>query len=81
MKEYARMKLWEASFYKPLFRKELEKLIGNTSRHDLFDVLVYCYYKYSDMYADVLLDVFLNYRKNSSAKLLVTVESDKPITF
>ncbi len=61
MKEYARLKLWEVCLYKPLFKKELEKLVSRTSEHEIFDVLKYCYDKYSDMHADVLLEVFSNY--------------------
>ncbi len=66
MKEYAKMQLWEVCLNKPLFRKELEKLVSRTTDHEIFDVLKYCYDKYSDMHADVLLEVFSNHARNKN---------------
>jgi hypothetical protein len=73
MKESARMKLWENCLDKSLFRKELENILATTTSHDLFDVLKYCFDKYSDMHADVLQEVFSNCIKNKSK------EFNKPV--
>lgn len=78
MKEYAKLKLWEVCLYKPLFRKELEKLVSRTNQHDIFDVLKYCYDKYSDMHADVLLDVFSNYKMVSTKENTMPAEKNEP---
>lgn len=77
MKEYAKCKLWEVCLFKPLFRKELEKLVSHTTEHEIFDVLKYCYDKYSDMHADVLLDVFSNYGKIQSNEKTVQIERNE----
>lgn len=74
MKAYARIKLWEMCLDKQLFKAELEKIISNTSRNEMFDVLVYCYQKYSDMHAEVLFDVFSKYQNYSSNKLTVNTK-------
>lgn len=66
MKAYARIKLWEMCLDKRLFRAELEKIVSNSSRSEIYDVLIYCYEKYSDMHADVLFDIFSKYKKYSN---------------
>ena len=77
MKEDDKLKLWEVCLNKPLFRKELEKLVSRTTEHEIFDVLKYCYDKYSDMHADVLLDVFSNYGKIHSKEEKVQTERNE----
>ena len=79
MKEFAKIQLWEVCLNKPLFRKELEKLVSRTTEHEIFDVLKYCYEKYSDMYADVLQEVFSTYARNRSKEKVTHVESDEPL--
>ena len=79
MKEFAKMKLWEVCLDKPLFRKELEKLVSRTNQHEIFEVLKYCYDKYSDMHADILLEVFSNYGKNQSTEETVQFEKNEPV--
>ncbi len=76
-KESSRIKLLKASFNKLLFKEELEKLVYNTSQDKIFDVLIYCYNKYSDMHAEVLLEVFINYKKSSNKELSVNSKSEK----
>jgi hypothetical protein len=62
----AMKKLKETCSNKPLFKKELERIIGSTNRHDLLYVLKYCYDNYSDMHPDVLLEVYNDRIKNIS---------------
>lgn len=62
MKEYYRMKLWGVSFWKPLFKDELKKVLENSDEDDLLDVLIYCYNKYSDTYPEILEEIFSQYR-------------------
>ncbi len=68
IKENASMKLWEACLDKSLFKDLLEEIVSNTSSKYFFDVVEYCYERYSHIYPDVLLDVFSDYRKNSIIK-------------
>jgi hypothetical protein len=65
MKDTDRMRLWEVSFVRPLFRDELERIVSRTSRHDILEVLKYCYDKYSDEHADLLYEVFSKYMKTN----------------
>lgn len=67
MKEYTRMKLWAVSLWKPLFKEELIKVIENSDQEELFDLLIYCYDKYSDMHPEILSEVFSDL-KNSFYK-------------
>ncbi len=78
MNDNAKMKLWEVCLHKPLFREELNKLVSRTNEYEIFEVLKYCYDKYSDMHADVLLEVFLNYRKQNSENNALPVEDKEP---
>ncbi len=75
IKEDTRMKLRETCNNKLLFRKELEKVVVRTSRHDLFLVLKYCYNKYYDMHADVLLEVFNERIQNISKQSHIPVKA------
>jgi hypothetical protein len=65
MKDTDRMRLWEVSFFRPLFRDELERIVSRTGRHEILEVLKYCYDKYSDEHADLLYDVFSKYIKTN----------------
>jgi len=71
MRDYDRMRLWEVCFNRSLFRIELERIVRNTSRHDILAVIKYCYDKYSDKHADLLFDVFSGYLKTNRKDKLV----------
>ncbi len=58
MIEYAKVILWGVSFWKVLFKKELEKIIEWSDVSELSEIRKYCYDKYSDMHPDVLDEVF-----------------------
>ena len=58
MIEYAKVILWGVSFWKALFKKELEKIIQWSDSAELAELRKYCYDKYSDMHPDVLEEVF-----------------------
>ena len=73
--ENARMKLKETCVSKVLFKKELEKIIGSTNKHDLLYVLKYCYDNYSDMHPDVLLEVYNDRINNVSKESQVRAQS------
>lgn len=66
MKDYIRMKLWGVSFLKPLFREELIKILKNAEPEEYFDLLLYCYNKYSDMHPEILAEVFSVYKNELS---------------
>ena len=66
MKEHTRMKLWGVSLWKPHFREELIKIIENSEREELFDLLIYCYDKYSDMHPEILAEVFSELKNRAS---------------
>lgn len=68
MKTNTKMILWNASFNRSMFRKELEKLVSDTNEQEIYDILIYCYDKYSDAFSEILLDVFSN-RKEFSKKV------------
>jgi hypothetical protein len=71
MKEYDRMRLWEVCFDRELFRNELERIVTTTPKHEILEVLKYCYEKYSSEYADILYDVFSSYVKTHRIDKLV----------
>ena len=58
MIEYAKVILWGVSFWKALFKKELEKIIQWSDPVELTEIRNYCYEKYNDMHPDVLEEVF-----------------------
>jgi hypothetical protein len=58
MIEYAKVILWGVSFWKVLFKKELEKIIEWSDASELTEIRKYCYDKYIDMHPDVLNEVF-----------------------
>jgi hypothetical protein len=58
MIEYAKVILWGVSFWKALFKKELEKIIEWSSKEEFSELRKYCFDKYSDMHPDVLNEVF-----------------------
>lgn len=59
MIEYAKVILWGVSFWKALFKKELQKIIEWSNPDELYELRKYCYEKYSDMHPDVLDEVFV----------------------
>jgi hypothetical protein len=68
MTKHDKMRLWEVSFDRILFRKELEKIVSNTSRHEILKVLKYCYDKYSDEHTEILYEVFSNHIKKQTVR-------------
>lgn len=58
MIEYAKVILWGVSFWKGLFKKELEKIMQWSDNKEIIELRNYCYEKYSDMHPDVLEEVF-----------------------
>jgi hypothetical protein len=71
MNNYDKMRLWEVCSDRSLFRIELERVVNSTSRHEILEVLKYCYDKYSEEHADLLYEVFSNYIKSSRNGKLV----------
>jgi hypothetical protein len=69
MNNHSRHKLWVLSMVKPLFRQELINLLEKSNEEQRFDLLIYCYEKYSDMHPEVLLEVFARYHENKSTGL------------
>ncbi len=74
MIEYAKVILWGVSFWKNLFKKELEKIISWSDSKELIELRKYCYDKYSDMHPDVLDEVF------ATSKIGVTNSRVNPYT-
>lgn len=58
MIEYAKVILWGVSFWKSLFKKELNKIIKWSNSTELAELRKYCYEMYNDMHPDVLAEVF-----------------------
>ncbi len=73
MNDYIRMKLWGVSFWKPLFKEELVKILKNSGQEEYFDLLMYCYSKYSDMHPEILSEVFAEYKNYLKLQVPVKV--------
>jgi hypothetical protein len=58
MIEYAKVILPKVSFSKDLFRKELLKCISWVDESDLSELRTFCYENFSDMYPEILSEVF-----------------------
>jgi hypothetical protein len=70
MNELTRMKLWTLSFNESMFKQELANLFVQMNKEEQFDLLLYCYQKYSDMHPDVLVEIFSKFHDESNKTLL-----------
>jgi hypothetical protein len=65
MIDYAKLKLWNVSISRILFKTELEKLINWADKQEINWLRNYCYDKYLDMHPDVLEEVFVKEKKTN----------------
>lgn len=70
MIEYAKIVLWGVSFYKNLFRKELNKIIGWSDHSEYLQLKKYCYNKYYDIHPEIIDEVFA-YNKKEYARVTI----------
>lgn len=73
MSENDKVKLWEMSFWKPLFKTELAKIVNEADKNEIFELLRYSYDKYSDRYPDVLLEVFFEQKEINDTRNMDSV--------
>jgi hypothetical protein len=58
MLEYAKVILPKVSFSKELFEKELNKCISWVDKNERYELYIWCYENFNEMYPDILSKSF-----------------------
>ena len=80
MIEYAKVILPKVCFWKSLFKKELMKCKSWANSDELDELSAWCYKNFSDMYPDVLDEVFNDFANGKKSKVISSsISENSPI--
>ena len=77
--EYAKVILPKVCFWKNLFKEELLKCASWASFDELNELSAWCHKNFSDMYADILDEVFNDFANGKKSKVISSISENSPI--